>query len=409
MYERFVDDSNLTSEVIEPGWRYDQETGKVVFNEEWVEDDCNMEDDRRTAMVVREVANTVHPMIQMEEDIPSNHTDSKIPILDLKCWIGADGQIWFHHYEKPMASKMVLPARSALPMNQKRNIHINECVRRFRNCKPEMEWEMKRKFVQDYVVRLFHAGYTEEFRHNIVKQAVARYDGMVAADREGTHPLYRDQNWHKQVRHAHRQTKKTDWLKKGNYETVIMVNATPGGELAKRYKEVVKNNPGPVKIKIMEKGGRQVKSILQRSNPGKTRGCDSPDCLACKQEKGKGGDCRKNNVGYELGCDLCGAENVSYVGETAQNIYTRGLKHMANYKGKQKDSPLWKHSQLEHGGSLQVNFSMKVVKAFTDPLSRQVNEAVRIENCSARTQLNSKSEWHGPATVRLVAEGGGWG
>ena len=96
-------------------------------------------------MVVRDVANTV----QMEEDIPSNHTDSKIPILDLKCWIGADGQIWFHHYEKPMASRMVLPVRSALPMNQKRNIHVNECVRRLRNCKPEMEWEMKTKFVQD--------------------------------------------------------------------------------------------------------------------------------------------------------------------------------------------------------------------------------------------------------------------
>jgi hypothetical protein len=142
--------------------------------------------------VVREVANTIHPMIQMEEDTPSNHTDSKIPILDLKCWIGADGQIWFHHYEKPMASKMVLPARSALPMTQKRNIHINECVRRLRNCKPEMEWEKKREFVQDYVVRLFHGGYTEQFRHNIVKQAVARYDGMVVADREGTHPLYRE-------------------------------------------------------------------------------------------------------------------------------------------------------------------------------------------------------------------------
>ena len=32
-----------------------------------------------------------------------------------------------------------------------------------------------------------------------------------------------------------------------------------------------------------------------------------------------------------------------------------------------------------------------------------------IQSCSVRTQLNSKSEWHGPATVRLVAEGGGWG
>ena len=409
MYERFVDDSNLTSELIEPGWRYDHVTGKVIFNAEWVEDDSNMEDDRRTASVVREVANTVHPMIQMEEDIPSNHADSKIPILDLKCWIGADGQIWFHHYEKPMASKLVLPARSALPMSQKRNIHINECVRRLRNCKPEMEWERKKECVQDYVVRLYHAGYTEQFRHNIVKQAVARYDGMVEADREGTHPLYRDQNWQKQIRHTRRQTKKTDWLKKGNYDTVIMVNATPGGELAKRYKAVVKDNPGPVKIKIMEQGGRQVKSMLQRNNPGKTRGCNSPDCLACKQGRGKGGDCRKNNVGYELVCDLCGAESVCYVGETAQNVYTRGLKHIANYRGKQKDSPLWKHAQMEHEGSLEVSFSMKVVKAFTDPLTRQVNEAVRIENCSARTQLNSKSEWHGPATVRLVAEGGGWG
>ena len=82
---------------------------------------------------------------------------------------------------------------------------------------------------------------------------------------------------------------------------------------------------------------------------------------------------------------------------------------MANYRGKQKDSSLWKHAQMEHEGSLEVNFSMKVVKAFIDPLTKQVNEAVRIENCSARTQLNSKSEWHGPATVRLVDEGGGWG
>jgi hypothetical protein len=56
-------------------------------------------------------------------------------------------------------------------------------------------------------------------------------------------------------------------------------------------------------------------------------------------------------------------------------------------------------AQKEHGGSLQVSFSMRVVKAFTDPLTRQVNEGVRIANCSARTHLNSKSEWHSPATV----------
>ena len=40
--------------------------------------------------------------------------------------------------------------------------------------------------------------------------------------------------------------------------------------------------------------------------------------------------------------------------------------------------------------------------------TRQVNEAVMIANCGSTTQLNSKAKWHGPATVRLVAEGVGW-
>ena len=188
-----------------------------------------------------------------------------------------------------------------------------------------------------------------------------------------------------------------------------MVNPTPGGELAKKFQKVVEENPGPVRIKIQEQGGVPVKSMVQNTNPGRTIGCDSRDCLACKHGKGKGGECRRNGVGYELACDLCGGQNVCYIGETGQNVYTRGLKHTANFRGKHSDSPLWKHSQLEHQGSLDVSFSMKVVRYFREPLTRQVNEAVRISKYGAATQLNSKTEWHGPATVRLVAEGGGWG
>ena len=89
-------------------------------------------------------------MIQMEEDYPSKYNDGKLPILDLKVWVGGDGLVWYEHFEKPTASRVVLPARSALPMNQKRNIHINECVRRLRNCKMELPWETKLEYVQDY-------------------------------------------------------------------------------------------------------------------------------------------------------------------------------------------------------------------------------------------------------------------
>ena len=155
-----------------------------------------------------------------------------------------------------------------------------------------------------------------------------------------------------------------------------MVKPTAGGELAKKFQLVVDKNPGPVKIKVQEQGGVPVTRLLQRNNPGRSKGCDSADCLACKHGKGKGGECRRNNVGYELVCDLCGGQNVCYVGESGQNVYTRGQKHMVNYRGRHEDSPLWKHSQTKHNGSLTVSFSLKVIKCFRDPLTRQVKKVV---------------------------------
>jgi hypothetical protein len=90
-------------------------------------------------------------------------------------------------------------------------------------------------------------------------------------------------------------------------------------------------------------------------------------------------------VGYVLSCDICGIDDVRYVDETGQNAYTRGLMNMANYWGKQTDSPLCKHAQMVQGGNMEGSYSMKVEKCFGDPLTRQVNEAVRIANCSSAT------------------------
>ena len=125
MYERFVDDSNLVTEVIAAGWNFCKTTKSLRYVEEKVQEVNLMEDDRKTALVIKDIANSVHPMIQMEEDYPSNQSDGKLPILDLKCSIDSKMMVKFEHFEKPTASKLVLDARSALPMKQKRNIHIN--------------------------------------------------------------------------------------------------------------------------------------------------------------------------------------------------------------------------------------------------------------------------------------------
>ena len=106
-----------------------------------------------------------------------------------------------------------------------------------------------------------------------------------------------------------------------------------------------------------------------------------------------------------MGCDNCSnVKSVVYHGETSQSAYVRGLKHQENYKYKIKSSPLFKHAQADHQGEIDVKFSMKVKSKFTDALTRQVNEGVRINRCQAEVSLNSKSEWHGPATVRLVVD-----
>ena len=44
----------------------------------------------------------------MEEDVPSPHTDGRLPILDLEVWVeekeGKEQVITFSYYRKPMAS-----------------------------------------------------------------------------------------------------------------------------------------------------------------------------------------------------------------------------------------------------------------------------------------------------------------
>ena len=59
--------------------------------------------------------------------------------------------------------------------------------------------------------------------------------------------------------------------------------------------------------------------------------------------------------------------------------------------------------QVERHDSKPVEFEMKVVKSFRDPLSRQVTEAILIKNHQGEL-LNSKSEFHQPSLIRIHSE-----
>ena len=78
-------------------------------------------------------------------------------------------------------------------------------------------------------------------------------------------------------------------------------------------------------------------------------------------------------------CKLCPESNpTEYIGETAQNLYTRCREHMKGYKSKKNKTSFIKKHQVEKHAGVEPQFSAKVKKSYQDCLSRQVGEAVAI-------------------------------
>ena len=66
-----------------------------------------------------------------------------------------------------------------------------------------------------------------------------------------------------------------------------MIPCTPNGELARELRLIVEQEQREgIKLKIIETGGRTIKSQIQKSNPTATPGCSNGDCVACSGGRG---------------------------------------------------------------------------------------------------------------------------
>ena len=158
-----------------------------------------------------------------------------------------------------------------------------------------------------------------------------------------------------------------------------------------------------VKFKMIETGGHSMRRVLQKSNPLETLGCDRPDCLPCKTERGKGGNCMGCGVNYEVECQLCPDDTKSvYIGETSRNLYTRSREHLSRYRAGTATSFMAKHQTELHQGE-DARYEARVTATTRDCLTRQVREAVLIRRSQVNV-LNGKTEWHQPALFRIQSE-----
>ena len=258
--------------------------------------------------------------------------------------------------------------------------------------------------LSEYMLRMMRSGYPEKYRHDTLTRAVRIYDHMVQQDLDETRPLYRPKEWNRVARYKEKTKKKHNWSNRGGYIAPIFVPPTPNSELAKSLKLIADNEAeAGVKFRIIETGGISIKSILQRSNPVESPGCDSEDCLPCKPGRGEGGQCEGCGINYEIECQLCpDGQRAKYIGESSRNLYTRSQEHMNNFRSGSQSSFILKHQNKDHGGA-EPDYKAKVVARTRDCLTRQVREAVMIRRCPVQI-LNGKAEWHQPPLYRVQHE-----
>ena len=334
LFKRYVDDVNLALRAIAAGTRYSD--GAIYIDQDAVAQDLDIPADQRTMAIVKAIGNDIHHSIQLEEDYPSKHSDNKLPSLDLKVWIEkSEGSTSIMHefYSKDVSSNLVVHAKSALSWSVKRTVLSQEVLRVILNCSTSLPWERVVYHASQMMLRIQFSGYTKKFRYQVACSALKAYDTIRLQSERGERPLHRPYEWNRMERDAAKTSKKLGWYKKGGYESVIFVPSTPNGELQKEYQREIDRSGLP--IRAIETAGRSLKNLLQRSNPFRGESCRrEASCLVCST--GGKGSCDKTGVNYNIECVPC--ENAQkhrvYRGESSDNAYTRGKKHLQEFNGR---------------------------------------------------------------------------
>ena len=210
--------------------------------------------------------------------------------------------------------------------------------------------------------------------------------------------------------------------------SVLFVENTKHGLLAKRLQEVEKRLAGTTsfRVRVTEMAGMALSRLLPSTNPWGQSDCGRVDCVICSQDDENKQDCKRRNVLYESSCTVCRVETDAtkeagkmmncfqkdgkglYIGESSRSLYERSKEHLRDRNDRQDDSHQVKHWLTDHPDlSSPPKFKFKLVSSFTDPLTRQIAESVRIELAGSNI-LNSKAEYSRCRIPRLKIDLEGW-
>ena len=163
-----------------------------------IESDKEEPDDRRTFEELKQNAFSIYNHVQFNTDSPSSHQEGMCPVLDLQMFVGVDGTIMYKFYEKPCASKFVISEMSAHSKQMKMSVLVEEGMRRMKTV--PKGWIRRRGIIEEWARKLRRSGYPATVRHQVVKEALTKYEKMCKVEEEGGRPVHRAREWQQSAR-----------------------------------------------------------------------------------------------------------------------------------------------------------------------------------------------------------------
>ena len=133
------------------------------------------------------------------------------------------------------------------------------------------------------------------------------------------------------------------------------------------------------RVKLVERCGTKLKSLLWNADPLGGLDCDDDACPICSEEGGRP-ICMVKNAIYTNTCKECLKEGrqTKYVGETSRTVIERAKEHARDRLDYKKSSHMRDHATDDHPGR-EVTFRFDLLKRCTTPLERQVGESINIK------------------------------
>ena len=412
----------------------------VVLDVQIKDNDTKAEIETKTANILKEIADQIFPgMLTVTVDYPSNHTNNKMPMLDLEVWVDSQGIIKHNFYMKETAYKGLVRVDSGLSGTSIRNILFSEGMRRLSNCSPEMEWKDKVIYLDQLNMFMKEGNHRENFRSTLTENIIRNYVKILNSHNEGSRLIYRSKE--EMILMKKKKSNKTSWFKEKGFDFNFQIPGTKNNILKSDIKKELEQISGK-KILISEEVGMKNIMNVKKSNPSCKERCSRTDCKPClhgmKEEK-----CYRNNIGYRIICNRspC-SDNINtdlrsldtdnfrkqldaikegdhrpaaYEGESYRSSFTRSKGHWSKYNtaSGQSASFMFFHTKEHHSGVIGINkgehdYKFILTGTFRSNIDRLVDEGRRqtiMERYQAEKKLivlNSKIDFVQPMRTQLT-------